>query len=185
MLSVLTTTHLSDHVQDHMTSRLHQPQKVGAFALRPPWASRRIGGSRSIPTAHRCPQGEAVGSPKHLQTTVQTICDQAPNNEFHDARSKAAESNIAIFMLSHSSCHMLHVAPIKDVSVNKSMTFSPLFFARDRISKPPYIAIALQTTLLASIHMREKLRNAEAHIISLDLSFNFSEESLNITENGC
>ena len=26
-----TTTHLSDHVQDHMTSRLHQPQRVGAL----------------------------------------------------------------------------------------------------------------------------------------------------------
>ena len=29
--SMFTTTHLSDHVQDHMTSRLHQPQRVGAL----------------------------------------------------------------------------------------------------------------------------------------------------------
>ena len=28
---MFTTTHLSDHVQDHMTSRLHQPERVGAL----------------------------------------------------------------------------------------------------------------------------------------------------------
>ena len=38
------------------------------FALMPPWASRHIGGSRSIHTVHRCPQGKAVGSPK--STTI-------------------------------------------------------------------------------------------------------------------
>ena len=30
----------------------------------PPWASRHIGGSWSVPTIHRCPQAKAVGSPK-------------------------------------------------------------------------------------------------------------------------
>ena len=30
----------------------------------PPWASRHIGGSQSLPTVHRCPQGKAVGNPK-------------------------------------------------------------------------------------------------------------------------
>ena len=80
---------------------------------------------------------------------------------------------------------MLHVAPIKDVSVNKSMTFSPLFFARDRISKLPfYVAIVLQITLLASIHTRGKLRNAEAHIIFLDLSFNFQKNPSTLLRKG-
>ena len=44
-----TKTHLSDHVQDHMTSRPHQPQTGWHFALMQPWASRHIGGSRRYP----------------------------------------------------------------------------------------------------------------------------------------
>ena len=62
---MFTTTYLSDHVHDHMTSRQHQQQYGWRFTLRPPWASRHMGGSRSMPTVHRCPQGKAWVAQKH------------------------------------------------------------------------------------------------------------------------
>ena len=73
---MFTTTHLSDHVHDHMTSRQHQPQQGWRFALMPPWASRHVG-SGSKPTVHRCPQGKVVGSPNAPQT--RTIRQQDSN----------------------------------------------------------------------------------------------------------
>ena len=36
---MFTTTQLSDHVQDHMTSRLHQPQKGWRSAVTSPYQS--------------------------------------------------------------------------------------------------------------------------------------------------
>ena len=45
-----------------------QTTKDWRFALMLPWASTHIGGSRSIPKVHRCPQGKVVGSPKAPQT---------------------------------------------------------------------------------------------------------------------
>ena len=68
---MFTSTHLSDHAQDHMTSIKTTPTTKGwRFALMSPWASRHIGGSWSIPTIQRCPQGKAVGSPKAPQSTT-------------------------------------------------------------------------------------------------------------------
>ena len=59
------------------TSKTHDYKTTPAtkgwrFALMPPWASRHIGGSRSIPTVHRCLQGKAVGSPTAPQLDNKT-----------------------------------------------------------------------------------------------------------------
>ena len=48
------TSHLDDHVQDHTTSRQHQPQRVGALrSHHPAWMWLHAGGSWSIPTVHQ------------------------------------------------------------------------------------------------------------------------------------
>ena len=54
----------------HDNTSLRQRPRPHGFALMPPWASRHIGGSRSIPSVHRCPQGKAVGCPNAPQATT-------------------------------------------------------------------------------------------------------------------
>ena len=61
---ISTTTSKTTRLQDYTT-------KGWRFALMPPWASRHIGGSRSMPTVHRCRKdGRPWVALKAPQTTM-------------------------------------------------------------------------------------------------------------------
>ena len=62
--------------------------KCWRFALMPPWASRHIGGSQSIPTVHRCPKGKAVGGPKC------TTSDYKPQTRLTHLREDGARLSV-------------------------------------------------------------------------------------------
>ena len=87
---MFTTTHLSDHVQDNMTTRQHQPQSVGAL----PWC-------------HPGHQGTSVGPGQHPRYTdarkgrpwvAQKAAHQATTSRKQDTHSHEDRARLSIYL---------------------------------------------------------------------------------------
>ena len=87
------------------------------FALMPPWASRHICGSRSIHTIHRCPQGNAVGSPNAPQASTSRKQDSHTYT-----KTEHVDQSLTRIVTKHCPGEAFHIQPASSPALHTRMS---------------------------------------------------------------